>query len=142
MEQTRFNTALVSTGLAVVLFSLAGCSEDAGVAEPENRSPQLARQGDMSSAVGDTLRIHAQALDPDGDAVLFSALVDLTWEELRDGYRPAIAMDASTGWFSFVPSSSDLPGRSMTFFAEDGLGGRDSTRFHVDVKDKAEGSPN
>ena len=113
--------------------ALVGCVSSTAP-QAKNEAPHLSVQRDTSCAIGDTLRLHASAVDPDGDALQYSALIEITWEELRSGYRPATDMDGQTGWFWFRPSSADLPARRVTFFAEDGRGGRDSTSFGVAIR--------
>lgn len=136
-------------GSIVALLSVGACGKDAATPTgqdesrlPGNRNPQLARQIDTQVDTGDTLRVQARASDPDGDVVRYSVLVVPTPAEIESGRRPSVTMDSATGWFSFAPTLADAPWRTVVFYADDGMGGRDSTRFVVDVKDKQIGAPN
>lgn len=114
---------------AVLLLSV--CSDDTvrSLDGPafENDPPVLTAQPDVTGQVGDTLRLQASAVDPDGDRVLYALLVH---DQTRN-YTPDAAIDRVTGKCWFVPQLDDFPWREMTFIACDRFGACDSTRFRV-----------
>ncbi|MFN8178235.1 MAG: hypothetical protein U0167_09910 [bacterium] len=134
----RANGGWILTWLRLPLFvgltALVACRGAETTAPQPNRAPFLSVQHDTSSAVGDTLRLHASAMDPDGDRLRYSATIEVTFDELRSGYRPESDMNGDSGWFWFRASAKDEPSRTMSFFADDGRGGRDSTTFEVAVR--------
>jgi hypothetical protein len=134
------NRTLSRIGVVVVMAGFWGCGSDGGSPAtpdtstgPENNAPVLAAQRDTAGVVGDTLRLTANATDPDGDEVSLLAQVEVTLQEIRTGYRADMDFDASTGAFWFVPGNRDVPERAFHFVAEDGRGGRDDKRFVVSV---------
>ena len=125
---------LLPCALAVA-FAAAGCHGDSATSpQRTERPPSLTAQVDTSCAIGDTLRLQAVATDPDGDALRYSASVEITFEEFTAGYLVNGGMNEQTGRFSFIPSQLDKPGRRVSFYVDDGRGGRDSTSFQVSVR--------
>lgn len=126
---TRLRWALLAG-----LTALVACRGAESTAPQPNRAPALSVQHDTSSAVGDTLWVRASAVDPDGDCLRYSATIEVTFEELRSGYRPESDMNGDSGWFWFRATAKDEPSRTMSFSVDDGRGGRDSTTFEVAVR--------
>lgn len=98
--------------------------------ESFNRAPIIKEQPDTSVAVGDTLRLKAQARDPDGDEISFRIIV---YVQNVFGRWPDIDFNSSTGQFWFAPVPYDQPYPSFEFIARDGRGGESSTKFEVDI---------
>ena len=117
------------------ILSCGGDKEDREptVIAPENHAPVLIPRADTTAAVGDTLRLRAEATDADGDTLLYGLVVEQTLEEIREGYFASASIDGETGAFWFSPEAGDRPGRSFRFTAQDPLGAADTTRFTVNV---------
>ena len=79
-------------------FLLLGCGDDEPLA-PLNHSPLLESQSDTTAVVNETLRLQAQATDPDGDDISFRVVVEMTWAEFHYGPRPLVFIDQTTGQF-------------------------------------------
>ena len=70
-----------ATWAAIVgLITAGACGERVPVAPALNRPPLMQERADTSGARGDTLRLVAQATDPDGDRVSYGFLVIATLE--------------------------------------------------------------
>lgn len=127
---TRFRVAVA---LAISGW-MAGCGDDEGTrAERPNAEPVLAPQPDTSAAIGDTLLLQALGTDADDDPIAYLLVIEVTFEEIHDGYIPSAALGRDTGRFWFAPQDRDRPRRRFHFVADDGRGGRDSTAFAVAV---------
>ena len=130
--------------LSALLWT-AGCGNDnspTGVASgcglsDNNAPPVITMQPDTVASIGDTLFLAATAVDPDGDAIGYGAIIDVPWSDARTGGLPRVNMDAATGRFWFAPQLTDPPGRRISFVADDGRCGRDTTAFYVSVADAA-----
>ena len=134
-SQSRHGRALFLPLVPLALTLLGGCGGSGGktTEPPANRPPVMATQADTSCVIGDTLRLLAQAFDSDDDALDYAASIKISYEEFHSGYLPAGGMNAATGAFWFAPSNRDRTSRRITFFVDDGRGGRDSTNFQVTV---------
>ncbi len=124
--------------LLVSAAILAGCSSDKEVTSPEdtpndppNHPPILEAQADTTGAVGDTLRLVARATDPDEHVLTYSLVVEISLDELHEGYEANVSLNRGTGAFWFVPSNEDRPSRAFEFHVDDGHGGTDWDGFTV-----------
>ncbi len=88
--------------------------------------PELAEIGNQQVDEGQTLEFTVSAVDPDGDALTFSAT------DLPQGST------FENGVFSWVPNSEQAGPYSVTFAVDDGKGGTDSETITITVEDVEE----
>ena len=77
-----------------------------------NRSPEFFGQQDIEAIVGRPHHDTVQALDPDGDAIVYSLLIA----------PEGMTIDAQTGQIEWQPTAADLGNHSVTIQADDGRG--------------------
>ena len=132
--------------VAYVTLSLASCGGDdnttgpmnpPSVCDPSDTPPVITAQPDTAVSVGDTLFLTATATDADADVLEYNAVVELRWIEWRTWVFPQAHMDEVSGRFWFAPSLRDARGRRISFIADDGRCGRDTTEFFVRVDSAA-----
>ena len=117
---------------ATALVAALGCGSD-DVTAVHNRAPVIEAVEDTTIALGDTLGLTVSAVDPDGDDIVLTLAVSVTWEELRDGYRADARLDPESGYFWFRPKPDDIPSRTFLAMADDGRGGEAEAAFTVYV---------
>lgn len=108
---------------------VAGCSDSSS--EPENQQPRVTDIADTLVARHQQLVIPVSGNDPEGQELKWRLVVNLSWEEVRSGYRPDTGLD---GVFRFRPGSQDGSGRHFEIWASDPSGQSDSTAFFVEVR--------
>lgn len=115
------------TGTATVSVSDGRGGSDARsfgwtvTAPPANRAPTLQTPADRRDTVGTTVALVLSAVDPDGDALAFSA----------SGLPAGLAIDASTGRIGGTPTTA--ASSRPTVRVSDGRGGESATSFAWDV---------
>jgi hypothetical protein len=88
---------------------------------PHGDPPNIEALGDTSVVLGDTLRMTASAVDPDGDSVTYDLTVCLRDTSELD-YVADAYLDSLTGDFWFVAGARDLPDRNFVITARDSEG--------------------
>ena len=100
---------------------------------PPNLPPELVPVGDVTAALGRTLRLQLVAEDPDGDAFMFGA------SPLP--LLPNASLDSETGEFVFTPAADQIGEFEFSFTAFDGIGGTGRAPVKIIVSRPAPGSP-
>jgi len=90
-----------------------------------NGPPVLAGVGNQATAEGTNLAFALAAVDPDGDAITYSAV----------GLPAGAALNAATGAFSWTPGYTQNGVYNVTFRASDPFGGVDSEAITITVTD-------
>ncbi len=88
-----------------------------------NRDPQITSAASASVVLGQTYQYNVNALDPDGDTVIFALLQS----------PPGANIGQFSGSISWVPSAAQLGIQFFSVEAQDGKGGRAIQSFAVDV---------
>jgi hypothetical protein len=84
---------------------------------------------DTSVVVGDTLRLQVEAVDPEGQALVYRLVVAYI-----PGTEDANAvLDSLSGAFVFIPKNTDWPARWFGFFVHDPAGHESSISIYVAV---------
>ena len=99
----------------------------------QNHPPEIQALNDTSIVFGDTLRLTACAIDPDGDELTYYFTL-LIRNMSEYGYVADTFMDSLTGNFWFVPGPMDMPDRSLIFTAVDEKGYSASTMCKVTTR--------
>jgi hypothetical protein len=121
----------------VLAITLGACGSDESplppvIPETPNRPPTIESLRDTTMILGDTLRAHLVASDPDGDRLTYTMTVLL--RDLSEADYVAVAgLDSRTGDFWFAPGARDTPDRSVLFTVADEHGYPASTQLNVGV---------
>jgi hypothetical protein len=91
--------------------------------ENTNQMPVLNSIGNKTVEEGSELLFKVTASDPDGDKITLSA----------SGLPTGANFDASTGDFSWIPTSEDIGNYGLTFIANDENGGTDEEAISINV---------
>lgn len=94
-------------------------------ATPYNWAPRFQSEPVLATAVGETYAYDADAIDLNVDDVIAYSIV-----EGPDG----LAIDASTGEVSFVPTVESPPSATVTILASDGRGGDTEQSFTLEIE--------
>jgi hypothetical protein len=106
---------------------VAGCSGGDRSSPPTNQPPVVDAISDVHTRVGDTLRVHASARDPEGEEVAFRLVVPV----IPGAGVAEASIDSVSGEFTFIPQATDGPLRWFGIFAHDRGGAEGSTDFYV-----------
>ena len=110
--------------VAVVAVVLGGgCAADDTAISPDvpngqNHAPTLTAIPDTTVILGDTLRVHLVASDPDGDRLTYKMTV-LLHDASEVNYVADAHIDSVNGDFWFVAGGRDRPSRSFLFTVVD-----------------------
>ncbi len=93
------------------------------VAEASNLPPEFLSTPPLSALLNRTLLYPVDAVDPDGDPIVFSLLI-----------KPeGMSIDSTTGLVSWSPNASQLGPSNVQLIADDGRGGQKTQSFTIEV---------
>ena len=120
--------------LALVMVVMA-CSGDSHCPAapcdlpPCDLPPLITALPDTSVAVGDTLRLQIEAVDPEGEPLRYRLVI--AW--MPESGQTAAVLDSLSGAFVFIAAETDRPVRWFGFFARDPGGNESSMSIYVTV---------
>ncbi len=131
----RQSSRACRSSLAVLLAACGSLALPACGSDAANRPPALEHLTDRVIFVDDEFTLELRASDPDGDAVTFGFVTDISDIATRADLRPA----GNTALFRWTPVASDVGQHSFDFTASDG---KDVTRetITITVQGGSEGS--